>query len=169
MDDLGDLEIVQEMIGYLFVDITAYTKLKHIYRLNLEYTEERVQRLYQYLKKNCQSGQRCELWTIDLGAEQWEQIHEELVHLHRTYTTTEELSMEVLTKECDNQKFKSGDYPRMLIIQQHSRLCNFSYETFMLAANWLTQISNERKPATGRHFWCTFHFLDFLTLQLYLR
>lgn len=117
MDDLGDLEIVQEMIGYLFVDITAYTKLKHIYRLNLEYTEERVQRLYEYLKQNCRSGQRCELWTIDLGAEQWEQIREELVHLHRTYTTVEELSVDVLTKECDNQKFKSGDYPRMLIIQ----------------------------------------------------
>ena len=29
-----------------------------------------------------------------------------------------------------------------------------SRETPMLAANRLTQISNERKPANGRLFWC---------------
>lgn len=116
-DDLGDLEIVQEMIGYLFVDISAYTKLKYIYRLNMDYTPERGQRLLDYLKQNCQSGQRYELWTIDLSAEHQEEIHEELVHLHRTYVTLDTLTTEVIAQECDQQKFGEKDYPRMLIVQ----------------------------------------------------
>ena len=84
IEDLGDLEIVREMIGYLFVDITAYTKLPYIYRLNLDYTPERGQRLWEYLKTNCQSGKRCELWNIDMGARDLETIQEELLHLGRT-------------------------------------------------------------------------------------
>lgn len=116
-DDLDDLEIVQEMIGYLSVDITAYTKLKHIYRLNLEYTPERGQRLYDYLKQYCQPEKRCELWTIDLDAELHEKIHEELVHLHRTYITVDELTTDVLAMECNHNDFGANDYPRMLIIQ----------------------------------------------------
>lgn len=116
-DDLDDLEIVQEMIGYLSVDITAYTKLKHVYRLNMEYTPERGQRLYEYLQHHCQPGQRCELWTIDLDAELWEEIHEQLVHLHRTYTTVDALTTDVLEKECNRQRFGAKDYPRMLVIQ----------------------------------------------------
>ena len=117
LDDLGDLEIVQEMIGYLFVDITAYTKLKNIYRLNLDYTPERGQRLYEYLKQNCQPGQRCEVWTIDMAAQKKEDIQEQLVHLQRACVTADALTMELVAQECDHQKFEAGDYPRMLIIQ----------------------------------------------------
>ena len=117
LDDLGDLEIVQEMIGYLFVDITAYTKLKLVYRLNLDYTPERGQRLYEYLKQNCKPGQRCEVWTIDMAAQKKEDIQEQLVHLQRTYVTVDELTMDVVAKECDNGALEKEDYPRMLIIQ----------------------------------------------------
>ena len=115
--DFGDLEIVQEMVGYLFVDISVYTKLKYIYRLNLEYTPERGLRLCEYLKKNCQSGHRYELWTIDMGAETQEAIHEELVHLHRTYTSVEQLTERILAAEGIHPGMGKRDYPRVLILQ----------------------------------------------------
>lgn len=105
------------MIGYLFVDITAYTKLPYIYRLNLDYTPERGQRLYEYLRANCQSGQRCELWNIDMGARDLETIQEELLHLGRAYTTVEALSPEIVAAACDHGQTAAADFPRMLIIQ----------------------------------------------------
>ena len=116
IEDLGDLEIVREIIGYLFVDITIYTKLPYIYRLNLEYTPERGQRLWEYLKANCQSGKRCEVWSIDLGAEDLGTIQEELLHLGRTYTTVETLSLETVEAAC---KVKVGDdnFPRVLVVK----------------------------------------------------
>lgn len=113
LDDLGDLEIVQEMVGYLFVDISAYTKLKLIYRLNMDYTPERVTRLCEYLQQNCQPGKRCELWVIDLSAELWEDIHAELAHLHRSEATLETLTPELLAKEYD----RNAPLPRVLAIQ----------------------------------------------------
>lgn len=117
IEDLGDLEIVQEMVGYLFVDITAYTKLKYIYRLNLEYTPERGQRLYEYLKANCQAGKRCELWVIDMGARNQESIQEELIHLQRSYTTLDQLTPEIVATQCDTSRLGSKDFPRMLVVQ----------------------------------------------------
>ena len=116
-DDLEDLEIIQEMIGYLFVDISVYTKKKLIYRLNMTYTPERGQRLYDYLKAQCQPDSRYELWTIDMNADTQEAIHNQLVHLHRTYCTKDVLSLELLARECDHQTFTEDDYPRVLIIQ----------------------------------------------------
>lgn len=113
LEDLGDLEIVREMIGYLFVDITAYTKLPYIYRLNLDYTPERGQRLLDYLKAHCQSGKRCELWVIDLGAELWEEIHAQLAHLHRGEATVETLTPELLAREYA----PGAQSPRVLIIR----------------------------------------------------
>lgn len=116
IEDLGDLEIVREMIGYLFVDITIYTKLPYIYRLNLEYTPERGQRLWDYLKANCQSGKRCEVWSIDMDAEDLGSIQEELLHLKRVYTTVEELSLDMLEDVC-NVQVGSADFPRILVVK----------------------------------------------------
>ena len=100
-----------------FVDITAYTKLPYIYRLNLDYTPERGQRLWEYLKTNCQSGTRCELWNIDMGARDLETIQEELLHLDRTYVTVEALSPEIIEAACNHVQLEAADFPRMLIIQ----------------------------------------------------
>ena len=110
------MEIVREMIGYLFVDITIYTKLPYIYRLNLEYTPERGQRLWEYLKANCQSGKRCELWSIDLGAEDLGTIQEELLHLNCVHTTVEALSAEMLETAC-NVKVGDDNFPRVLVVK----------------------------------------------------
>ena len=63
-DDLYDLEIIP---GMVFYDIPYYTKLSNIYDLNFTYTEERCQRLYDYLINNCKRYKKCEIWSIWLA------------------------------------------------------------------------------------------------------
>ena len=63
-DDLYDLEIIP---GMVFYDIPYYTKLSNIYDLNFRYTEERCQRLYDYLINNCKRYKKCEIWSIWLA------------------------------------------------------------------------------------------------------
>ena len=72
--------------------------------------------MWEYLKANCQSGKRCEVWSIDLGAEDLGTIQEELLHLGRTYTTVETLSLETVEAAC---KVKVGDdnFPRVLVVK----------------------------------------------------
>lgn len=63
-DDLYDLKIISGMDYY---DIPYYTKLQNIYDLNFRYTEERCQRLYNYLTSNCKRYKKCEVWSIWLA------------------------------------------------------------------------------------------------------
>ncbi len=71
----------------------------------------------EYLKTNCQSGKRCELWNIDMGARDLETIQEELLHLDRTYVTVDALSPEIIEAACNHVQLEAADFPRMLIIQ----------------------------------------------------
>jgi hypothetical protein len=117
LEDLGDLEIVRELIGYLVVDITAYTKLPYIYRLNLDYTPERGQRLYDYLQANCQSGQRCELWSINLEAQNGAHILQELTHVTRVESAVNALTPELVAVVCDHSQCSEAELPQVLVLQ----------------------------------------------------
>jgi predicted RNA methylase len=62
-DDFDYLEITPEI---LYSDVSYYTKLPNIYDLNFRYTEDRCERLYEYLINSCKRSKKCEIWFICL-------------------------------------------------------------------------------------------------------
>ena len=58
---LGVVVFIHEFGHFIFA------KLSNIYDLNFRYTEERCQRLYDYLINNCKRYKKCEIWSIWLA------------------------------------------------------------------------------------------------------
>lgn len=103
-DDLNDLEIAH---GCLYDDVFYYTKLPEIYELNFRYTEDRCQRLYDYLKKNCQKSKKCEIWSIWIANSSSKKnfqndISKELKNLKEIFIPLSELTLDKLKEVLDS-------------------------------------------------------------------
>lgn len=112
-DDLYDLEIIP---GMVFYDIPYYTKLPNIYDLNFRYTEERCQRLYDYLISNCKKYKKCEIWSIWLANCATKRsfknnIKKELKNLETISLPLNELTVDILKYILD-----SGETPKKLTL-----------------------------------------------------
>ncbi|MBO3444882.1 hypothetical protein [Clostridium sp. CCUG 7971] len=112
-DDLNDLEITP---GSLYYDVSYYTKLSKIYDLNFRYTEDRCQRLYDYLINNCKNFKKCEIWSIWLAncsskKNFHNDISKELENLKEVSLSLSELTFDKLKKVLD-----SYETPRKLLL-----------------------------------------------------
>jgi len=112
-DDFNDLEIIP---GTLYSDVSYYTKLPNIYDLNFEYTEDRCERLYEYLINNCKRSKKCEIWVICLANSKSKKsflrdISEELKNLKEISCPVSKLTVGKLKEILD-----SYDTPQKLII-----------------------------------------------------
>ena len=97
-EDLYDLEIIP---GMIFDEITYYTNLPNIYHLNFAYTEERCQRLYDYLINNCKKYKKCEIcsiWLVNSATKRSfkKGIKRELKNLKDISLNLNELNVDVL-------------------------------------------------------------------------
>lgn len=112
-DDLNDLEITP---GSLYYDVSYYTKLPKIYDLNFRYTEDRCQRLYDYLINNCKNFKKCEIWCIWLAncsnkKNFHNDISKELKNLKEVSLSLSELTLDKLKEVLD-----SYETPRKLLL-----------------------------------------------------
>ena len=105
------------MIGYLSIDVTAYTRRKRVYRLNMDYTPERGQRLTDYLQANCIAGEACELWVVNTAARDTQAIRGELEHLHLNAIATGTVTPELLADVFGTVSENAQDYPRLVVIK----------------------------------------------------
>lgn len=105
------------MIGYLSIDVTAYTRRSRVYRLNMDYTAERGQRLAEYLQANCRAGEPCELWVVNTAARDTEAARKELEHLHLEAVAIEDVTPERIAAMFGEISEDAQDYPRLMVIK----------------------------------------------------
>lgn len=105
------------MIGYLSIDVTAYTRRSRVYRLNMDYTPERGQRLADYLQANCVAGEACELWVVNIAARDTQAIRSQLEHLHLQAIAAGTVTPELIADVFGTVSEDAQDYPRLVVIK----------------------------------------------------